>query len=359
MKKEYIIPIFVPHLGCPNACVFCNQTKITGKQKQVTKEEVRQTIDKYLNNFKDKKNKVEVAFFGGSFTGIEKEVQKELLEVAYEYVKIGKVDSIRVSTRPDYINKEILKMLKKYKVKTIELGVQSSNNYILEKAKISHTFEDVKKASRLIRFYGFTLGHQMMVGLPESTALDEINIANDLIKLKPKIVRIYPVLVIKGTKLEENYKNGDYEPLSITQAVERCKEVINLFNARKIKVIRVGLQNTDEITDPNNENSEVVAGPYHPAFRQLVEGRLWYDAIVSEIKKCNTKVKIVEIKANTEDINNIIGHKKENMKKLKDLYDVEVIIKPTESIKNGRFEMKVEKTYDDLLEEERKKLQNK
>lgn len=354
MKKEYIIPIFVPHLGCPNACVFCNQTKITGKQKQVTAKDVEETIEEYLKSFKDKENKVEVAFFGGSFTAIEEEKQNELLEAAYKYVKNGQVDSIRISTRPDYINKQILKRLKKYKVKTIELGVQSSNNYVLAKAKRGHTFEDVKKASKLIRFYGFTLGHQMMVGLPESTALDEINTARDLIKLKPKIVRIYPVLVIKKTELEEQYKNGEYEPLSITQAVERCKEIADLFNQNKITIIRIGLQNTEEITDPSNEKSEVIAGPYHPAFRQLVEGRMWYDAIVSKIKKCNTKVKIVEIKANPEDINNIIGHKKENIEKLKDLYDVDVIIKPDETIKNGKFEMKVEKTYDDILEETRK-----
>lgn len=351
MKKEYIIPIFVPHLGCPNACVFCNQTKITGKQKQVTAKDVEETIEEYLKSFKDKENKVEVAFFGGSFTAIEEEKQNELLEAAYKYVKNGQVDSIRISTRPDYINKKILKRLKKYKVKTIELGVQSSNNYVLSRAKRGHNFEDVKKASKLIRFYGFTLGHQMMVGLPESTALDEINTARDLIKLKPKIVRIYPVLVIKKTELEEQYKNGEYEPLSITQAVERCKEIADLFNQNKINIIRIGLQNTEEITDPSNKNSEVVAGPYHPAFRQLVEGRMWYDAIVSKIKKCNTKVKVVEIKANPEDINNIIGHKKENIEKLKDLYDVDVIIKPDETIKNGKFEMKVEKTYDDILEE--------
>lgn len=352
MKKEYIIPVFVPHLGCPNACVFCNQTKITGTQKQVTAEEVKNTIEEYLKSFKEKENIiVEVAFFGGSFTAIEEEKQNELLEAAFEYIKQGKVDSIRISTRPDCINKQILKRLKKYKVKTIELGVQSTNNYILAKAKRGHTFEDVKKASKLIRFYGFTLGHQMMVGLPESTALDEINTAKDLIKLKPKIVRIYPVLVIKGTELEDEYNKGEYETLSITQAVERCKEIADLFNHHKVNIIRIGLQNTEEINDPKNEKSEVVAGPYHPAFRQLVEGRLWYDAIVYKIKKCNTKVKLVEIKANPEDINNIIGHKKENMKKLKDLYEVEVILKPDENMKNGKFEMKVEKTYDDMVAE--------
>ena len=351
MKKEYIIPIFVPHLGCPNKCVFCNQTKITGKQKQVTAEEARKIIEEYLSNFKDKENKVEIAFFGGSFTAIDEKIQNELLEVAYEYVQKGVVDSIRISTRPDYITKDILKRLKKYKVKTIELGVQSTNNYVLAKAKRGHTFEDIKKASKLIRFYGFNLGHQMMVGLPESTALDEINTAKDLIKLKPKIVRIYPVLVIKDTELEEDYNKGEYEPLSVTQAVERCAEIADLFNKKKINIIRIGLQNTEEITDPSEETSQVVAGPYHPAFRQLVEGRLWYNAIVSQIKKYNTKVKVVEIKANPEDVNNIIGHKKENIKKLKDIYEVDIVLKTDENIKNGKFEINVEKTYDDLLQE--------
>ena len=351
MKKEYIIPIFVPHLGCPNACVFCNQTKISGEQRQVRAKDVKDTIEYYLNNFKTNEREIEVAFFGGSFTGIDVELQKELLEAAYEYIKEGKVNSIRISTRPDYISKDILKMLKKYNVKTIELGVQSANNYILEKAKRGHTFEDVKKASKLINRYGFRLGHQMMVGLPESTMIDEINTAKALVKLKPKIVRIYPVLVIKGTQLEEDYKNGEYEPLSVVQAVERCKEVTNIFNNKNIKVIRIGLQNTDEITDPASSNSQVVAGPYHPAFRQLVESAMWYDVILEKIKKFNTKVKEVEIIANPDDINNIIGHKKENIEKLREIYEVDVMVKPDEQIKHGKFEIKIEKTYDDILEQ--------
>lgn len=351
MKKEYIIPIFVPHLGCPHACVFCNQNKISGEQKKVRAKDVKETIEYYLGNFMESDKEVEVAFFGGSFTGIEKELQEELLSAAFEYIEKGQVNSIRISTRPDYIDKDILKMLKKYKVKTIELGVQSANDYILKKAERGHTFEDVKKASKLINRNGFVLGHQMMVGLPDSTALDEINTAKALIKLKPKIVRIYPVLVIKGTKLEEYYNNDEYEPLSVVQAVERSKEVANLFNKKKIKVIRIGLQNTDEISKPGTQNSEVVAGPYHPAFRQLVESSMWYDAIVSKIKKFNTKVKEVEIKANPDDINNIIGHKKENIEKFKEIYEVDIMVKPDETIKNGKFEVNVIKTYDDILRE--------
>ena len=283
MKKEYIIPIFVPHLGCPNDCTFCNQKKISGQTKNVKAEDVKNTIEYYLNNFKDDNKYIEVAFFGGSFTGIDVDKQKELLSVAYEYIKNKKIDSIRISTRPDYINKEILKMLKSYGVKTIELGVQSTNDYILNKSKRGHTFEDVKKASKLIRKNGFILGHQMMVGLPESTRQDEINTAKDLIKLKPKIVRIYPVLVIKGTQLEKDYESGEYTPLTVEQAGETAKELLVLFNKKKINVIRIGLQNTNEITDPNSKKSQVVAGPYHPAFRQLVESRLWYDNIANEM----------------------------------------------------------------------------
>lgn len=158
MKKEYIIPIFVPHLGCPNSCTFCNQKTISGQSKQVTAKDVRDTIEYYLSNFKDNNKYVEVAFFGGSFTGIEEEVQEELLQAAFEYIKQKKVNSIRISTRPDYINKKILKRLKKYKVKTIELGVQSTNNYILSRCQRGHTFEDVKKASKLIRRKRFVLG---------------------------------------------------------------------------------------------------------------------------------------------------------------------------------------------------------
>lgn len=345
MKKEYIIPIFVPNLGCPNDCTFCNQRKISGQTTNVTAKDVKKTIEYYLKNFKDDNKYVEVAFFGGSFTGIDTKVQVELLEAANEYIKTKQVNSIRISTRPDYINRDKLKMLKKYHVKTIELGVQSSNNYILEKSKRNHTFEDVKKASKLIRLYGFTLGHQMMVGMAESTEHDEINTAKDLIKLKPKIVRIYPVLVIKGTELARQYASGEYTPLTIEQAVQRCKEIAYLFGKNKIKVIRIGLQNTNEICDPSQDGSDVLAGPFHPAFRQLVEGSMWYDSIAEKIKNINTKVKKVEIVANPDDTNNIIGHKKVNIERLKEFYDIDVLIKPNENIKHGKFEINVVENY--------------
>ncbi len=359
MKKQYIIPIFVPHLGCPNECTFCNQRKISGQLKNVTEKDVRDTIEYYLESFKDNDTYKEVAFFGGSFTAIDPELQEKLLSVAYEYIKEKKIDSIRVSTRPDYINREILKRLKKYKVKTIELGVQSTNDYILQKCKRGHTFADVKKASRLIRWKGFTLGHQMMVGLPESTKLDELNTAKDLAKLKPKIVRIYPVLVIKGTELEKEYKEGKYEPLTVEQAVERCKELCYFFGKKKINVIRIGLQSTDTICNPLNEGSEVVAGPYHETFRQLVESAMYYDMIVEKIKKFNTKVKEVEIRVNPQTVNNVVGYKRQNIEKLKEFYDLDVIVKQDIKYPAEKFDVTITKEYKDYLEEDDRVLTNK
>ena len=333
VKKEYIIPIFVPHLGCPNDCTFCNQKKISGQKKNISSEDVNRIIDYYLSNFKDCSNKVEVAFFGGSFTGIDKAVQEELLSAANVYIKQGKVDGIRISTRPDYIDQDILNLLKKYDVKTIELGVQSTNDFILDKCKRGHTFEDVKKASKLIRKNKFNLGHQMMVGLPESTQKDEIETAKNLIKLRPKMVRIYPVLVIKDTKLADDYLNGEYKPNTLEQAVETSAILLKMFKKKKIDVIRIGLQSTDEICNPENESSQVVAGPYHPAFRQLVESRICYDDFSKKIHKLNNKVKVVKVKVNGALINNFVGHKRENVKRIKELYNVDVVVEKDDSVK--------------------------
>lgn len=354
MKKKYIIPIFVPHLGCPNDCVFCNQKSISGQTKQVTREDVNNIIEEHLKYIDTKNSDIEVAFFGGSFTAIEEKKQIELLEAVDYYISRGVIESIRISTRPDYIDRHILKRLKKYHVKTIELGVQSSNDYILKKAGRGHNFKAVVKASKLIRWHGFVLGHQMMVGLPESTNIDEINTAKALIKLKPKIVRIYPVLVIKNTKLEKAYQKGEYKALTIVQAVEICKELVKIFTKKNIEVIRVGLQPTETISDSSNEKSEVVAGPFHPAFRQLVESGLWYDVIVEKIKKLNVKVKEVLIRVNPDDVNNVIGHRKENILNLKEIYDLDLKVKADENIKQGKSKIEIIKLYNDFLEDKQK-----
>lgn len=355
MKKQYIIPIFVPHQGCPNDCIFCNQRKISGQLKNVTENDVRDTIEFYLSNFKESNAYVEVAFYGGSFTGIDVEYQNKLLQAAYDYIKEKKVHAIRISTRPDYIDKETLKRLKKYKVKTIELGVQSTNNYVLERCRRGHTYEDVVKASKLIRRYGMKLGHQMMIGLPESTEQDDIKTAKDLIKLKPKMVRIYPVLVIKGTALEKEYNENQYDPLTVEQAVDRCKELCYMFGKKRIDIIRIGLQNTDTICSPTNQGSEVVAGPYHETFRQLVESSIYYDTIVDKIKKFNTRVKEVEVTVNPQNVNNVVGYKKYNIKKLKEMYDVDVVIKQDIKYSLQKIDVKISKRFVDFIDEDETK----
>ena len=352
MKKQYIIPIFVPHLGCPNECTFCNQRNISGGQKNVTEQDVRSTIEYYLELFKDKNIYKEVAFFGGSFTGIDIEIQNQLLGVAYEYVKAKKIDGIRISTRPDYIDKETLRRLKKFKVKTIELGVQSTNDYILKRCKRGHTFDDVKRASRLIRIFGFTLGHQMMVGLPESTRLDELNTARDLAKLKPKMIRIYPVLVIKDTELEQEYLRGNFEPLELFQAVEICKELTQFFEKKRIKVIRIGLQNTETITNPDKQESQVVAGPYHENMRQLVDSAYYYDLIIEKLKKINTKAKEISITVNPQIVNEIVGYKRENIEKIKENYNLDVVVKQNEKFKIKKIDVQITKTYKEFADDD-------
>ena len=351
MKRQYIIPIFVPHLGCPNECTFCNQRNISGQVKKVTQEEVRNTIEFYLDSFKDKTAYKEVAFFGGSFTGIEVEEQNALLNVAYEYIKAGQIDAIRISTRPDYIDKDTLKRLKKFKVKTIELGVQSTNDYILANCKRGHTFEDVKRASRLIRWYGFRLGHQMMVGLPESTRLDELNTARDLVKLKPKMVRIYPVLVIKDTPLEKQYLSGEFEPLALNQTVEICKTLTKFFAKKKVKVIRIGLQTTDTIIGSEKPGSQVVAGPYHENLRQLIDSSYYFDLIDEKMKKINTKAKEIKITVNPQIINEVIGYKKENIEKIKQMYNLDVKIVPNEKYSLKKLDIQITKTYKEFADD--------
>lgn len=332
MKKEYVIPI-------------------NEKKEEITTDDIKNTIEYFLKNIKDKNAYKEIAFFGESFTKLDIEKQEKLLDAVYEYVKGGKIDSVRVSANPEHINKQMLKMLKKYKVQAIELDVQSANDYILKKAERTYTFADVKKVSKMIRWRGFKLGLQMMVGLPESTKIDDMNTAKALLKLKPKMIRVYPVLVMKGTELEKDYSSGKYVPITLVQAVETCMELVAMFNKKKIETIRIGLQTEEETTDKNIEKSEVVAGPYHPAFRQLVESGLWYDAIVSKIKKLNVKVKEVEVTVNPIDASNVIGYKNENVTKLKDLYDVDLVLKQEENMKQGDSKIEITKTYNDFLED--------
>ncbi|SMC21637.1 4Fe-4S single cluster domain-containing protein [Clostridium acidisoli DSM 12555] len=326
-KEYYIIPIFVPHEGCPHNCVFCNQNTITGSQNVVYSEFVRNTVEEYLETIANKNATIEVSFFGGTFTAIDMKKQKELLQVAKEYKNAGKIKNIRLSTRPDYINREILDNLKKFKVDVIELGVQSLDEDVLRMAGRGHSVASVYDASKLIREYGFTLGHQIMPGLPGDNFKRDIDTVKKVIDIKPDICRIYPSLVIKNTPMEEMYLRNEYIPYTLEEAVQICKELYGMFISNDIEVIRVGLQPTEEI----NIGREVVAGPFHPAFRELIMGSIYSDIIKENIIKDYKGS--VNIEINSKDISKLYADKKRYFNEmLKTHKNLKFIIKQNDQI---------------------------
>lgn len=306
-KKEYIIPIFIPFLGCPHDCAFCNQVKITNYKDNINKENTIRQINQYLSYFPKNENLKEIAFFGGSFTGLDKKVMISYLEIALNYKKKGIIDRIRLSTRPDYINNSILDILKKYEVDVIELGIQSLDNEILNANERGHSKEDSIRASKLIKDYGFKLGHQIMPGLYKDSFDKAIKTGLESIKMNPDMVRIYPTLVIKDTKLEKLYKEGLYKPLSLDEAIEISSRLYMIYSYKKIPVIRIGLQPTENI----NEKKDVVAGPFHPSIRQLVETNIHKIYLEELINKYRLKNKI-KIHISNREISIIAGNKKAN-----------------------------------------------
>ncbi|WP_276876356.1 elongator complex protein 3 [Anaerococcus hydrogenalis] len=306
-KKEYIIPIFIPFLGCPHDCAFCNQVKITNYKDSINKENTIKQIDQYLSYFPNNDNPKEIAFFGGSFTGLETDVMISYLEIALAYKKKGIIDRIRLSTRPDYINNSILDILKEYEVDVIELGIQSLDDEILKANERGHSREDSIKASKLIKEYGFKLGHQIMPGLYKDTYDSAINTGLESIKMNPDMVRIYPTLVIKDTKLEKLYKENLYKPLTLDEAIDISSKLYMIYSYKNIPVIRIGLQPTENI----NDKEDVVAGPFHPSIRQLVESNIHKIYLEELIKNFDFKDNII-IHVGNREISIISGNKKSN-----------------------------------------------
>ncbi|HBF7092212.1 TPA: radical SAM protein [Clostridioides difficile] len=322
MKKR-IIPIFVPHKGCPHDCIFCNQKKITGVSTDVTSEDARNIIEECLETI-DKDADVEIAFFGGSFTAIDIDMQKSLLSVAKEYVEKGLVKDIRMSTRPDCIDEDILSMLKEYKTSIIELGVQSLDEKVLLDSIRGHQSEIVYKSSKMIKNSGIKLGLQMMIGLPADTEEKCIFTAKKFVELKPDCVRVYPTLVVKDTGLEKLMEQNKYNPFTLEESVNIVKKVLVLFYVNNINVIRVGLQATDDI----QIGKAVLAGPYHPAFRELVEADMIKDYLEFVILQ-NKNIKQMLVKSNKKNISKIIGNKKTNVKYMEEKFGV--LLKTQES----------------------------
>lgn len=271
MKKGNI-SIFVPHQGCPCACSFCNQKTITGQERLPDADDVKRAVETAL---KKKEYEYEIAFFGGSFTAIDREYMLTLLKAAYPYVKNGQVEGIRISTRPDCIDNEVLAVLKEYGVTSIELGAQSMDDEVLAANRRGHTAQAVVDASRLIKEYGFELGLQMMTGLYKDTEQKAIDTAKKIIELAPATVRIYPTVVLKGTYLAELYQNEEYMPLNADDSAELCAQLVPMFEQANIKIIRLGLHSSMDI------KANMLAGGFHDSFGELVKSRIMVNKILA------------------------------------------------------------------------------
>ena len=314
--KTYNIPIFIPHEGCPHTCVFCNQTKITGVQTHVTCDDVRKIISERLSYLPKDGCRIEAAFFGGSFTGLDLELQEKFLKTAAEFS--DRLDGIRMSTRPDYINREVLELAKKYDVRTIELGMQSSDDEVLRLNERGHRFEDTAAAAALISEYKISLGVQVMVGMYGSDPEKDVLTAVDAAALKPACARIYPTLTLSGTKLEQLYRNGTYVPYDMETAITVTDKMMRIFEERGIEIIRVGLHSDESLTGGDG----ICAGPYHPAFRELVLSRRERNRIEAEILRSGLKNCVYEAHVPCDTVSATIGHKRCNAEYFKRKYNI-------------------------------------
>ncbi len=349
MKTHAIIPVFIPHKGCPNDCVFCNQKAITARTADVSPEDVKNLIERYLPTLENRGlETIEVAFFGGSFTGIPLEEQSAFLAVAKEYKDAGKIHKIHMSTRPDYIDEKILDNLKKYDADIIELGVQSFDPEVLAASNRGHKVDDVYKACELIKSYGFELGIQLMIGLPEDSLEKCIYSANEAVKVGPSIARLYPTIVLNDTELLEMYRRGKYKPMTTDEAVAITKEMYKILDEAGINIIRVGLKSTDLIT----EGGEIQGHTYHPAFRQLVEGEIAKEQLEEQLRALLEEAATPKAKempgtattctfafmSNGTSFSNMIGNSRANKIYFEEKYpNLKIRFKTDHSLEDGKY----------------------
>ena len=304
-KRHANVAVFVPHAGCPEQCTFCNQRHIAGQSRFPSVQDVQNACETVSRTLVDS-TKAQIAFFGGSFTAIKREDMEKLLQAAQPYVRSGRFAGIRVSTRPDAVDSEVLELLKAYGVTTVELGAQSMDDAVLKACRRGHTAQDVERAAALIRAAGLSPGLQMMTGLPGDTDEGAVRTAQKLAALQPDEVRIYPTLVIEGSPLADEYKAGTYTPQTLEQAVELCVRLLTFFEEeRGIPVIRLGLHAEDEMM------RHCLAGPLHPAFRELCEGRIFRKKAETLLE--NGEKRTVTLAVNPASVSRMVGHRRENL----------------------------------------------
>lgn len=317
--RPFIIPLFLPNIGCPHRCAFCDQSAITGtKQSIPSSYKFRKYVDKFLRYKGKCRDIVELSFYGGNFLGLKKHDILELLNNASLFVQEGKINSIRFSTRPDTINQKKLDLLLDYPVSTIELGVQSMNDRVLDASLRGHTSSDIKNAVNLLKKRKYKTGMQMMVGLPADDESKCVETGLKIAELKPDFVRIYPTVVLKNSILAKWYKAGEYSPMSLEKCVHLVKRLYLIFTKNRIPVIRMGLQADDNLTN----GSTILAGPYHPAFGHLVHSEIFFDKAASLLRQKKLLHKTVLIRVHPQNISKIRGLKNRNIKLLKKRFQI-------------------------------------
>lgn len=318
--KHINIAIFIPHLGCPFSCIYCNQKVIAAQQEVPSIQDVTRTIEECLSTIPTGA-RVEAAFFGGNFTTVNQELQRQYLEAVQPYLKQGLIHGVRLSTRPDAISEPILDFLKKYGVTTIELGVQSLSDEVLRASARGYAAADVFKSARLIRDYGFELGLQLMVGLPGDDLAQDLFSARQAVSMGPQMIRIYPTLVLRGTVLEKMWQEGKYTPLSLDEAIAICTEMLLIFEEAGIPVIRLGLHPGEEL----RQEGTVLAGPFHPAFGERVEQAIYLEQARAAIKPMldlHPELESVVLHVEEHELSKLIGYKRQNIIKLQKYFQL-------------------------------------
>lgn len=310
-----IIPFFIQHRGCPHRCLFCDQMAITAADRGDPSEQgsaLCETIELWLHRFENR-TEIQLAFYGGSFTCLPELMQIELLRVAKPYLDVGDIHSLRLSTRPDCINEDVCALLWDYGVRTVELGVQSMSDRVLNLSERGHSAEDVQVAAVILKAHGFALGIQLMPGLPGDSTNTFLGSVRDVIDLGPDFVRIYPALVIRNTGLERLYQNSSYQPLSMNRAIALAGRARYLFTQAGIGVIRMGLQPSTELEE------KIVAGPYHQAFGELVASRNWFKQTREAVNSAGGRG-LVTIRISERDRSSFVGLKRRNILRLEQLF---------------------------------------
>jgi len=321
-NRPFIIPIFLPHAGCPHQCVFCNQVSITGSiQQAVAADQIRSHIHQFLEYKNDRRKPIQISFYGGNFLGLKVDEITRLLDLATEFIGQGQVDSIRFSTRPDTISPDRLNIISAYRVETVELGVQSMDDHVLALAGRGHNAADTLRAVEQLKDLQLDIGLQLMVGLPGDNEARSLITAEKTAALGPDFVRIYPALVVKNSRLARWYQKGTYAPLSLAEAVTRVKKLYLLFKKNNIRVIRMGLQATEDLAG----DTTVLAGPYHPAFGHLVYSEIFLDAAQQALDSIKRLSDSITISVNPRSISKMRGLNNSNIETLKENYHLKTV----------------------------------